>query len=154
MSATKKRNKKYRPKPAGDRLLKTQLWKVAAVFNPLEAILDQLETAGTIDVTTCGKPIFKDAVDGRWYETPTAIMGVVDAYQMHQERLEIDLGLEPLRQLANKLNYDMPIFQADTEACRACLARMKAATLNMTSDYARQMIVDFQIKEELQKLAA
>ncbi len=154
MSSNRKPRKAYRPKPPGEQLLKNQLWRVAAVFNPLEAILNQLETAGTIDVTTCGKPIFKDAVDGHWYETPIAIMGVVDAYQMHQERIGIDLGLDPLRQLANKLTYDMPIFQADTEACRACLKRMKAVTLNMTADYARQMIVDFQIKEELMKVAA
>lgn len=150
----KPRCKMYRPRPQGQRLLKTQPWKIAAVFNPLEAILDQLETDGTIDVTVSGKPIFKDTGDGTWYETPIAIMGVVDAYKMHQDRVGIDLGLDPLRQLANKLEYDMPIFQADTQACRACLKRMKAITLNMTADYARQMIVDFQIKEEFEKLAA
>ncbi|CAL62420.1 Hypothetical protein HEAR2288 [Herminiimonas arsenicoxydans] len=153
MSATKKRTKKYRPKPAGSQLLKTQLWKVKAVFDPLEAIIDQLEQQGTVDCTTGGTPIFKDTNDGHWYETPIAIMGVVDAYQMHQERKGIDLDLEPLRKLAKKLEYDMPIFEADTKACRECFVRMKRETLTMTADYARQMIVDFQIKEELQKAA-
>lgn len=150
----KQRCKKYRPKPPGEQLLKTQLWKVAAVFNPLEAILDQLETHGTIDVTRDGKPIFKDATEGEWYETPIAIMGVVDAYQMHQEKRDIDLQMDPLRTLAKKLEYDMPIFETDTKACRECLSRMKKETLTMTSAYARQMIVDFQIKEELMKVAA
>lgn len=153
MTATKKRNKKYRPKPPGSQLLKTQLWKVRAVFDPLEAILNQLERDGTIDCTPSGVAIFKDGGDGNWYESPIAIMGVVDAYQMHQERRGIDLGMDPLRKLAKKLEYSMPIFDSDTKACREALARMKQETLNMTADYARGLIVDFQIKEEFQKAA-
>jgi len=154
MTAQKKRNKAYRPKPPGEQLLKTQPWKVAAVFNPLIAILDQLEQDGTIDTATDGQPIFKDHNDGHWYDTAVAVMGVVDAYAMHEARRGINLGLPALRQLANKLSYGMPIFDTDTYACRECLKRMKAETMNMTADYARELIVDFQIKEELMKEAA
>jgi len=153
MPATKKRNKKYRPKPPGTQLLKTQLWKVKAVFDPLESIIDQLERDGTIDCTPGGTAIFKDSGDGNWYESPIAIMGVVDAYQMHQERRGIDLGMDPLRKLAKKLEYSMPIFEADTKACRESLARMKRETLTMTADYASELIRDFQIKEAFQKAA-
>lgn len=155
MSAKAKRNKKYRPKPTGEQLLKTQPWKIAAVFNPLEAILNQLEQYGTIDVEHfTDKPIFRDHNDGKWYETPIAIMGVVDAYQMHQERRGIDLQLDPLRKLAKKLEYGMPIFDTDTKACRECLSRMKRETMTMTANYASSLIVEFQIKEELMKRAA
>jgi hypothetical protein len=155
MSAKAKRNKKYRPRSEGQRLLKTQPWKIAAVFNPLEAILNQLEQQGTIDVETyTGRPIFKDHNDGHWYESPVAIMGVVDAYAIHEQRRGIDLDMAPLRQLAKKLDVGMPIFPSDTASCRECLKRMKAETMTMTADYARGLIVDFQIKEELQKIAA
>ncbi|WP_211475085.1 hypothetical protein [Collimonas humicola] len=155
MSATKKRSKPYRAKPLGDNIkLKMQPWKVKAVFDPLLAILDQLEQDGTIDTTTRGQAVFRDHNDGVWYDSPVAIMGVVDAYEIHERRTGRLLGLEPLRQLANKLRYAAPVFSADTLAARACLTRMRAETIEMTAGYARDLIKDFQIMEELQKIAA
>lgn len=150
MAAQKKRNKKYRPKPQGDTIkLKMQPWKVRSVFQPLESILDQLEQHGTIDVAGT-QPVFRDQNDGHWYDTPAALLGVCDAYEIHETRTGRPLELQPLRQLANKLNAGMPIFASDTEACRACLTRMKAETIEMTAGYARDLIKDFQIKEGLE----
>ncbi|OGB23334.1 MAG: hypothetical protein A3I66_01325 [Burkholderiales bacterium RIFCSPLOWO2_02_FULL_57_36] len=148
MAGTKKRNKRYVPRLADEVKLKAQPWKVAAVFNPLIAILDQLEQHGTIDETTSGQAIFKN-VDGEWFDSTAAILGVVEAYEIHETRTGRLLGLDPLRQLANKLQYGMSIFANETEACRACLSRMKAETIEMTAGYARDLIKDFQIKEEL-----
>jgi hypothetical protein len=151
-------NKKPRHKPHlarwnGDGIkLRAQPWKVAAVFNPLEAILDQLEQHGTIDATPSGVAIFKDAIDGHWYESSVALMGVVDAYEIHERRTGRTIDLAALAQLANKLKYDMPIFSDDTRACRACLVRMKVETIQMTAGYAKQLIKDFQIKEEMEKV--
>ena len=148
----KPRNKKYHPKSDDNIKLKMQPWKIKAVFDPLEAIIDQLEQHGTIDATPSGTAIFKDAIDGHWYESHEAIMGVVEAYEIHEIRSGRVIDLLPLRQLAQRLKYDMPIFQADTTACRACFARMKAETMQMTAGYARDLITDFQIKEGLEKL--
>ena len=155
MASKKPRNKAYRPKYAGENVkLKMQPWKVAAVFNPLEAIINQLETHGTVDAARNGTAIFRDAIDGHWYESSAAIIGVVDAYEIHEIRTGRSMDLEPLRRLANKLKYDMPIFQTDTDDCRACFTRMKRETIEMTAGYARDLIKDFHIKEELLKVAA
>ncbi len=155
MSSAKKRNKAYRPGRTGDAIkLKMQPWKVKAMFDPLLAIFDQLEQDGTIDTTTKGQAIFRDHNDGFWYDSHAAVMGVVEAYEIHERRSGRLLNLEPLRQLANKLKYAAPVFAADTAAARECLARMRAETLQMTAGYARDLIKDFQIREELQKVAA
>lgn len=147
--------KAYRQKCGGGNLkLKTEPWKVAAIFNPLTAILDQLEQDGTKDVAGNGTAIFKDHNDGCWYDSEVAIMGVVEAYEIHERRSGRLIDLGPLRQIANKLKYDMPIFAGDTAAARACLARMKAETLEMTANYAKQLVADFQIKEAIEKAAA
>lgn len=139
---------------AGGVLLKSEPWKIHAVFNPLEAIIDQLEQDETIDVTPGGVAIFQDRKDGCWYDSVVAIMGVVEAYELHEVRNNRVINLEPLRQLANKLKYGMSIFSSDTEAVRACLKRMRVETMQMTADYAKQLIQDIQIKEELEKVAA
>lgn len=152
MTAKKKRCKAYKPRNLGESIkLKMQPWKVAAVFDPLIAILDQLENEGTIDTTLSGTAIFKDHGDGAWYDSSVAIMGVVEAYEIHEIRIGCNLELAELRKLANKLQYGMPISSDDTKAARACLARMKVSTIEMTAGYARDLIKDFQIKEELQK---
>ncbi len=152
MGASTKPRKAYQPRwNAGGVKLRSQPWKVAAVFGPLEAILDQLEQHGTIDVAANGTAIFKDAVDGTWYDSAVAILGVVEAYEIHERRHQRKLELEPLRRLANMLGYGMRITGADTAAARACLARMRAETVEMTSDYAKGLIRDFKIKEEIEK---
>lgn len=151
MARSARPRKPYRPKFDGDQVkLKMQPWKVAAVFDPLTAILDQLERDGTIDETTQGQAVFRNH-DGEWFDTAAAIMGAVDAYEIHEIRTGCDLQLADLRKLANRLQYGMPVFEAETKAARACLDRMKAETLEMTAGYARDLIKDFNIKEELQR---
>lgn len=114
----------------------------------------QLERDGTVDAADNGAPVFKDEVDGHWYCTVSALNGVIEAYEIHERRYGRNLSLEPLRQLSNKLKYGMPIFESDTKAARASLNRMRIETMQMTADYAKQLIKDFQIKEALEKVAA
>ena len=133
-------------------MLKSQPWKMKAVFGPLESILDQLEQNGTVDCATDGAPIFKDQNDGHWYCTVSALNGVIDAYEIHERRHGRLLNLGPLRKLSNKLKYGMPIFEGDTQECRACLQRMRLETMQMTAGYAKQLIKDFQIKEALETI--
>ncbi|MFJ9451490.1 hypothetical protein [Herbaspirillum sp. NPDC101397] len=150
MAKTKRRNKAYKPRDPESILLRFEPWKVAAVMNPLESIVDQLEHAGTIDVAGDGQAVFKDHCDGVWYDSPVAIMGVVEAYEIHERRTGAVLELDALRRLANKLKYQMMIDQNDTKAARECLARIRATTLNMTAGYANQLIKDFQIMEAME----
>lgn len=148
----KKRSKGYKPgRMAGDNIkLKLQPWKVSAVMNPLIAIVDQLERDGTIDVADKGVAVFKDANDGHWYDSAVAIAGVVEAYEIHERRHGVDLHLDGLRKLGKALEYGMPIDAHQTAAARVSLAHIRAATLEMTAGYARDLIKDFQIKEGLE----
>ncbi|MDB6119312.1 MAG: hypothetical protein JWO08_3093 [Verrucomicrobiaceae bacterium] len=149
MPAPKKRTKRYVSRPPADVKLKAQPWKVAAVFNPIVAIVDQLEQTETIDVVGADQAVFRD-LEGELYDSAAALEGVVEAYAMHEVRSGRCLGLDPLRQFANKLKYAMPIFPADTKAVRECLGRMKAETLEMTAGYARDLIQTYQIKEAIE----
>ena len=153
MAGNKKPRKTHRKTwNAGGIKLKAQPIKMKAVFGPLESILDQLERDGTVDCANNGAPVFKDEVDSHWYCTVSALNGVIDAYEIHERRHGRTLNLAPLRILSNKLKYGMPVFEVDTAAARACLNRMRVETMQMTSDYAKQLINDFQIKEALEKI--
>ena len=151
--AQKKRSKSYRPRTGDNIKLKMQPWKIKAVFDPLLAIIEQLEREGTKDVAPDGTAIFKDHVDGCWYDSHVALIGVCEAYEIHELRSGMPLNMEPLRRLANKLKYDMPVFESDTQDVRACFDRMRAATLEMTAGYARELVRDTQIQEKLQEVA-
>ncbi|BAO70094.1 hypothetical protein BBS798_3369 [Bordetella bronchiseptica] len=45
------------------------LIKAQQTLAPLEAIIDQIERAGTVDTDRQGRPIFHCAADGQWYES-------------------------------------------------------------------------------------
>ncbi|QDD62666.1 hypothetical protein EJD96_00170 (plasmid) [Herbaspirillum seropedicae] len=152
MTAQKKRAKAYKPgRLAGENIkLKLQPWKVAALMNPLTSILDQLEQEGTIDVTgQKGVAVFRDHNDGHWYESSVAIAGVVEAFEIHEIRFGLDLHLDGLRKLGKALEYGMPVDAHQTAAARDSLKHIRAATLEMSAGYARDLIQDFQIKEAL-----
>jgi hypothetical protein len=154
MATNKRTKKKYRPLDPLQTKLRHQPWKVAAVINPLLAIVDQLEQQGTIDVAGNGVAVFKDHCDGVWYESSVAILGVVGAYEIYEVRKDLNLCLAPLTKLANQLKYDMPITQQVTEDARACIERIRIATLDMTAGEGQQLIKDFQIKEAIQERVA
>jgi len=145
--------KRYKPRNPDSIKLKMQPWKIHALFAPLIAIIEQLEQQGTKDVASDGTAIFRDRNDGHWYDSFVAITGVCEAFEIHERRSGASIGMEPLRQLANKLKYDMPVFSSDTQACRECFHRMRTAALEMTAGYARDLVRDTQIQEQLQEVA-
>lgn len=81
------RRKPHRPMNPHAATLRTQPWRVAAVFGPLEAVIAQIEQTGTVTVDIQARPIFKDGNDGCWYATVPALEGIIDAYQTHELRL-------------------------------------------------------------------
>lgn len=140
MTANKTRTSRRRLVWNGDGpKVRTQPWRLAHVFNPLFAIIDQLEQEGTSDETEEGQAVMRANHDGYWYDSHAAIIGVVEAYEMHEARTGRDLGLAPLRQLAEKLHAGESIHQDLTDAVRACLNRMRAETQAMTIQYANDL---------------
>lgn len=155
MAGNKKPRKQYRPRWNGGNVrLKAEPWKVAAVFGPLENILDELESEGTVSTMPDGTPIFQDTNDGCWYPMAPALNGVVDAYEIHQTRTGRAMPLATLRQLAHKLEIQMPLFKADTDAARAALEALKAETMQMNAGYAKDLVRTVQIRIEFEERRA
>lgn len=153
MAVSKRPRKQHRPGRTGCGIrLRAEPWKVAAVFGPLERILDELECEGTVSAMPNGTPIFQDTNDGCWYEMVPALIGFVDAYEIHQSRCGRAMPLEPLRLLARKLEVGMPLFDTDTVPARAALATLKAETMNMRADYARDLVQTVRIQVELEQV--
>lgn len=146
----KPRNKAYKQRVSSGTLkLSSKPWRVKNITAPLESILDQLEQSGTIDEIS-GQPVFKDCRSGKWCDSVSGILGCCEMYEIHERRTGDNLCLEPLRQLANKLKYSMPIFAADTEAARGSVNRLRDATLEMTESYSIELLNDFKLKVRLE----
>lgn len=149
MARSKKPRKPYRPAWNGGGVkLRTEPWKVDAVFRPLETILDELGRDGTVTTTAAGVPIFRDRNDGCWYETAPAVEGVACAFEIHGMRQCRAVPVEALLLLARKLRYAMPIDEADVEAARRDLVALRAEAMQMTAAYARDLVRTTQVRIE------
>lgn len=155
MSRSQKPRKPYRPRwNLGGVKIRSEPWRVAAVFDPLEAILDGLERDGEVTTTRDGTPIFRDMNDGHYYETAPALEGIIDAFHTHALRQNRPMPLEPLRVLTRKLRYVMPLEMSDIKAARAAVKVLRAESMEMTLRYANDLIRTTQIRIELDEKEA
>lgn len=154
--ATKKkpRNKRFVPRDPLTIKLRLLPWRIAAVFNPIESIITQMETEGTITTSDSGMPMFKDTGDGTWYASADALEGLIEAFEIHRLRAERDYSLDALRQLAVKVRELAPVYREDTDGARQCLAVLRAESLEMTAGYAANLIRDFKKNDEIITLMA
>lgn len=149
-----KPRKKFVPRDPRSIKLRVLPWRVAAVFNPIESILSQLETDGTITTSEDGMPMFKDEGDGTWYASADALEGLIEAFDIHRLRADRGYSLEPLRELAVKVRDLAPVYLEDIQAARQCLAVLRAESLEMTAGYAADLIRDFKKNDEIITLMA
>ncbi|KIF80796.1 hypothetical protein [Noviherbaspirillum autotrophicum] len=156
MPASKKPRHKRKVKTTGKRTLRTQPWKTHAVFRPLEAILDQLENEGTLVVVARGKqaglPVFRVDGENTWYAVGPALRGLIETFELHEQRSGRVMPLEPLRRLVTKLDVDMPIFEEDTKAVRASMAVLIEESHNLPRDYAADLVQVTQTAIEFDRL--
>lgn len=157
MPGSKKPRHKRKVKTNGQRTLLTQPWKTAATFRPLEAILDQLENEGTLTVVAkgcqAGLPVFRDEGEGIWYAAAPALRGFIETFEIHEGRTGRPMPLEPLRQLATKIEVDMPIFESDTAAVRAALEVLRKEAHRLPGTYVDELVQVTQIASEFENLA-
>jgi hypothetical protein len=143
----KKRNKPYRPRPTRTPLIVG----AALVFNPLEAILDQLEAHGTLDCSARGTPMFRDLTDGNWYDTAAALAGVIDHLEMYEIRHGVSLPIESLRRFHRFITHDMPIPSALMGQLRRALPTVqRSIALSDPEDVAdlyRQCLIKYEIEK-------
>lgn len=149
-----KRNKKYRPRDIGAAPLLSHLHVIYAVFSPVYRVIDQIECEGTIDVAGDGMAVYQAAKDGKWYSFADGLLGLVEAYEIWERRSGQNLNMIPLKQLIARIKYNTAITEIETRAARSAVDRMRRATMRITAYEAEEMLRDFQIKEELLKVAA
>lgn len=146
MVTKRKRNKRYRPRP----VCTPMIVGAALVFSPLEAIIQQLETDGTLTTSARGTPMFQGS-DGTWYCTATAIQGVIDHCEMWCIRHGRELPLDSLREFQRFITYCMPITESLLQRLRRDTPALQAAMAQGNPDDMLNLLMQTQIKDELEK---
>jgi len=154
MARSTKPRKKYVPKWNAGKTLRTEPWKVAAVFGPVESILDRLERDGEISIDPDDRPLFNDQIDGNHYALAPSMRGLTDAFDLHRERQGKPLVSSGLLGLVSRLESGDDIDQADIDAARKSVAAMRADALEMSGEYAAGLVKTCQIKFEMEALRA
>lgn len=98
--------------------------------------------------------IFRDMNDGHYYETAPALEGIIDAFHTHALRQNRPMPLEALRVLARKLRYAMPLEMSDIKGARTAVRVLRAESMEMTLQYANDLIRTTQIRIELDEREA
>lgn len=138
-----------RKKP--DPIIKTQPWKVLAVYSPIEQIIDRLEIDGT--VLTAGRQIiFSDASCNEVHDAIESLMGIIDFHKIANDRFEVKADYAAIEKLANKLEAGMVIFDTDLHAIRAAINSCKRQMLSMRVSQAESLVRDVQLGIEFDKI--
>lgn len=136
---------------AYDPTLRTQPWKVLAVFDPIERVLHRMQADGTIDAVG-GVAVFQD--NGDLYEIVPAIEGVIEFHRIARDRYRLDCDLAGLERLAKKLHHSAPIFQADIDAVQVSIDSCKRQAMALRQSQATDIIDTVRISMALDKQAA
>jgi hypothetical protein len=151
MAGNRKPRKPYNPQSRAGRVkLRAQPWKIHAVFEPVEAILDEIEQSGTVNVTEDGTPIFSELAHNDIYEFVPSLCGLVDAFDLHAERNSLPIATNALKTVCVKLDKGQMLDQFDLAGARRDIAALKVQSGDMEADYAYRLIRDIQIKFELE----
>lgn len=155
-SSSKPRHKRNFKKITGNRSLRTKPWKTAAVFAPLEAIIDQLENEGTLTRLVggehAGKPVFQVPGDTTWHVAAPALHGLIETLEIHEQRSGRKLPLDPLRLLAKKFEVCMPIFDNETKAVRDAMAVLIQESNSLDCNYADDLVQVTRTSIELDRI--
>lgn len=132
-----------------DPKLRTQPWKVQAVFQPIEQILHRIETDGTVQVVG-QQVVFEDDRAKQYYDVVAALRGVIEFHKIATSRYGIPAETDALEKLANKLRLDSPIFEGDISAARANIESCKRQALQLRVSHAESILTTVRIGTELE----
>lgn len=137
-------------KPARSKAAPAMLIKMMCVLDPLERILDDIERTGMID-TANGQPVFQLLAEAGAvaYPAPPALEGMADFFEMFCHRRGARMDLVGIRQLAKKLEYGMTLSQANIDAARADMQKMRGLVPLLNQEEADSLILQVQIKSYL-----
>lgn len=134
-----------------DPLLKTQPWRILAVFAPLERVLHRIEVDGTVE-TDGRHVVFREDGRGGWFDIVSALRGVIEFHQIATARHGHPADVAALERFANKLHTGTPVFEGDLVAIRASIASCKAQAMRLRVSEAVDILKTVQVGAELDRI--
>jgi len=128
------------------------LVKVELTIRPLEDIIEHIERHGTLPVDRRGDPVYIDQ-HGNHCPLWEVIDGLVTTFEMWCTRHNRTLPLSPLRMFVGALHYSMPLTSFNLEEIKKAMPHLRAAARSMGHDDANDLVVQTQIKAELEARA-
>lgn len=149
MAKNKKPSKKYNPRKILGMKNLPSLESTRAVFAPLYTAFENLE-AGEIEVSR-GKPIFKD-LHGEWCELAPAMHGWADCWERVGKDQGISFDFKPLRKLAQKLDYGIPVTAEEVAAAKAVINHTRKAFMSLPVEITRHHALVEQVQIQVDRL--
>ncbi len=123
------------------------------VLAPLESILHQMTTDGTINVDPAGTPAFMD-VSGRWYPLVPAIEGLVHHFEIFASRNKLLLDLSLLAVLIDSLKQNLPITDSTIFALQHLLDHLRTLLSFSSASQHVDILNTLECRYEFERLAA
>lgn len=149
MPSNKKPRRKYNPDRIQRLCNKPRLDSVYHLFQPIYTAFERMEN----DEIECinGKVVFK-AFDGSWCEVAPAMIGWSDCWERIGRNEGIPFDGEPLRRLANKISYGIPLTQSDLAQGREKIEETRRMFMALPVSATKQHAQTEQIAIELERL--
>lgn len=147
MKKTKKRNKPYVPREAKVPMLVitcANLW-------PLDSIVRQINTDGTINVSAKGVPVCKDIRTGKYFDVIPVLAELISFLEMYEIRHALKMPIEPIREFSRFLEYGMPISETMASKMKiACETMQRRFSFSEQND-AKDLLTQVHIKDAIGK---
>lgn len=145
-----RRDRRHVPRTRETVKLRYEPWRLKSAFDPLLDIVTQLEREHTINVQgEEDQPVFLDLATGKWHDTPAALLGFIELFELFETRFGQQLPLEPLRVLHTKMTKAELIDNRDTRAVRESATALYNACLDTTIAQMDELVQDYKLREAL-----
>ena len=124
------------------------LVKAQYTLEPLETLVDQIERMEAAD-SVQGEVIFPNHADGVWYPAVGAVAGMADFFDMWAIRHAKPLDVSALRQLAARLEHNMPLDQPLLDRLHSLFPVLRRVGATLDPHDAEDLIRQTLIKNEL-----
>lgn len=122
------------------------------MLSPIDNILAQIELTGELETDEHGTVICR-AATGEIAAAWGAFDGVAELFDQWRIRHNAALDISPLRQLAARFDYGMPVDQPLLDAVRELMPRLRAIASRMAADQADSLILGAHIRNAQERLA-
>lgn len=149
MPRSTKPRRKYNPAKANRISNKPRLDSVYMLFQPIYTAFERMEA----DEIECinGKAVFM-AFDGSWCEVAPAMIGWADCFERIGRNEDMPFDGEPLRRLANKISYDIPLTESDLVLGREKIEETRRMFMALPVSATKRHALTEQIAIEMDRL--